>query len=50
MSALTLRNIPDDLRNQYKAALAKQGRSMTADLIAYMRRVVEADAKGAKAK
>lgn len=51
MSALTLRNIPDDLRNQYKAVLAKEGRNMTEDLIAHMRRVVEADKKaGGKAK
>ena len=48
MSVLSLRNVPEDLRNQYKAALAKQGRSMTADLIAYMRRVVAESEKAKK--
>ena len=41
MAAITLRDIPDELRNRYKAALAEQGRNMTQDLVEYMQRVVE---------
>jgi len=41
MAAITLRDIPADLRNQYKAALAERGRNMKQDLVEYMQRVVD---------
>lgn len=41
MAAITLRDIPSELRNRYKAVLAEQGRNMKQDLVEYMQRVVD---------
>ena len=48
MAAITLRDIPEDLRNKYKAILAAQGKNMKQDLVDYMRRTVGAAEKKAK--
>ncbi len=45
MAAITLRDIPADLRNKYKAVLAEKGRNMKQDLIEYMQRTIEAAKK-----
>ncbi len=41
MATMNLRGIPDDLRNQFKAACALQGKTITAMLIELMRKEVE---------
>jgi len=41
MATINLRDIPDDLRNQFKAACALQGKTITAVLIELMRKEVE---------
>ena len=41
MAVITLRDLPDDLRNKYKSILAAKGQSMRQDLIDYIKRTVE---------
>ena len=41
MAAITLRDIPADLRNKYKAVLAEKGENMKQDLVEHMKRTVE---------
>ena len=41
MATLHLRDIPDSLRNEYKAVLARQGKNMKQDILEYMQRVIE---------
>jgi hypothetical protein len=41
MATLNLRGVPDELRNQFKALCALQGKNMTDVLIELMRKEVE---------
>ena len=41
MISLNLRNIPLELRNQFKAVCAAKGKTMTEAIIEFMRREVE---------
>jgi antitoxin component of RelBE/YafQ-DinJ toxin-antitoxin module len=41
MSNLNLREIPEDLRNAFKAACAEQGKTMTEVIVAFMRATVK---------
>lgn len=43
MAALTLRNLPEGLRNQFKAVCAARGMSMTQEIIQHMKDVVGAE-------
>jgi len=45
MSVLSLRNVPEDLRNKYKAVLAARGQNMTHDILEHMKKTIE---KGSK--
>ena len=41
MPVINLRNVPDDLKNQFKAVCAEQGKNMTEVLIELMKKEVE---------
>jgi hypothetical protein len=41
MAVITLRDIPDNLRNKYKSILAEKGQSMKQDLLEHIKRTVE---------
>jgi porphobilinogen deaminase len=41
MAVLTLKDVPNDLRNQFKAACALQGKNMREAILDFMRKEVE---------
>ena len=45
MAVLNMRNIPDRLKNDFKAYCAKQGKTMQEVILAFMRRAVAKEAK-----